>query len=165
MSPYLLVPILALIALLQATLVPLLPTGEAKPDLMLVIVVGWGIVQGGGESLVWGLAGGLFLDLMSGMPFGVQTIALGAIGMLADAMETNFFRSNMLLPLVAIFIASLLYHIVIGATLQTFGYPISWETFLFSIVLPSAGMNTILMPITYNLLRRLEHIANPRLTW
>jgi rod shape-determining protein MreD len=165
MSPYLLVPIFALIAVLQTTLVPLLPTGAAKPDLMLLIVVAWGIVHGGGESVVWGLAGGLFLDLMSGVPFGVQAIALGAIGLLADLMETNFFRSNMLLPLAAIFVATILYHIVIGATLQTLGYPLIWEPFLVSTVIPTAALNTVLMPVAYNLFRRLEHMAHPRLTW
>lgn len=165
MSPYVLVPVFALIAVLQTTLVPMLPTGGGRPDLMLVIVVGWGIVRGGGQSVVWGLAGGLFLDLVSGVPFGVQTIALGAIGLVADLMETNFFRSNMLIPLAAIFIATFLYHIFMGATLQTFGYPIDWEPFIINTVIPTAGMNTILMPFAYNLLRRLEHLAHPRLTW
>jgi rod shape-determining protein MreD len=165
MSPYLLVPIFAIVSVIQATLVPLLPTGVAKPDLMLLIVVSWGIVQGGGESGVWGLTGGLFLDLMSGAPFGVQTIALGAIGFLADLMETNFFRSNVLLPLAAIFVASLLYHILMGAMFQTLGYPISWEPFLINVVFPTAGINTVLMPAAYALLRRMERLANPRLTW
>jgi rod shape-determining protein MreD len=165
MSPYLLVPIFALIAVLQATLVPMLPTGEAKPDLMLLVVVAWGIVQGGDEAVIWGLAGGLFLDLLSGVPFGVQTLALGAIGLLADLLETNFFRSNILLPLAAIFVATLLYHMLIGATLQTLGYPISWEPFLLGVVLPTAGLNTVLMPIVYGILRRVEHEAHPRLSW
>jgi rod shape-determining protein MreD len=102
---------------------------------------------------------------MSGVPFGVQTIALGAIGLLADLLETTFFRSNVLLPLAAIFVASLLYHILMGAMFQTFGYPISWEPFLLNIVIPTAGLNTILMPVAYGLLRRVEHLANPRLTW
>jgi rod shape-determining protein MreD len=165
MNPYLLVPLFAFVAIIQATLVPLLPTGGAKPDLMLLLVVSWGIVQGGGESVLWGLGGGLFLDLMSGVPFGVQTIALGTIGLLADLMETNFFRTNVLLPLAAIFVASLLYHILMGAMFQTFGYPISWEPFLITVVFPTAGINTVLMPVVYGLLRRLEHLVNPRLTW
>jgi rod shape-determining protein MreD len=105
------------------------------------------------------------LDLMSGVPFGVQTIALGAIGLLADLMETNFFRSNILLPLAAIFVATLLYHILIGAVLQTLGYPISWEPFLLNVVLPTAGLNIVLMPVAYSALRRVEHMAHPRLTW
>lgn len=165
MSPYLLIPLFALIAVVQATLLPLLPSGAAKPDLMLLIVVTWGIVQGGGEAALWGLAGGLFLDLLSGVPFGVQTIGLGAIGLLADLMETNFFRSNVLLPLAAIFVATLLYHILQAALLQTFGYPIAWEPFLFRMVLPTAAFNTILMPIVYSIVRRAHHLAHPRLTW
>ncbi len=165
MSPYLLIPIFALIAVVQTTLLPLIPTGAAKPDLMLLIVVAWGIVRGGGEAALWGLAGGLFLDLLSGVPFGVQTMGLGAIGLLADLMETNFFRSNVLLPLAAIFVATLLYHIFQGALLQTFGYPITWEPFLLGVVLPTAVFNTALMPIIYAIVRRAHHLAHPRLTW
>src|SRR5512140_1465644 len=102
MSPYLLLPLFAIVAILQTTLVPLLPFGEARPDLFLVIVVAWGIVRGGGEATLWGLSGGLVLDLFSGVPFGMQTLGLGALGLLGDLMETNFFRSNVLIPLAAI---------------------------------------------------------------
>jgi rod shape-determining protein MreD len=165
MSPYLLVPGLAFAAIVQATLVPLLPTGEARPDLLLLFVVAWGIVRGGGEATVWGLAGGIFLDLLSGVPFGVQTLGLTAVGLLADAMETNFFRSNLLLPLAAIFVATFLFHIVEGAAMQTVGYPISWQPFLLRAVFPTAIFNTILMPVVYGLLRWIDRTAHPRLTW
>ncbi len=165
MSPYLLAPLLALIALVQTTLVPLLPTGQARPDLLLVIVVAWGIVRGGGEATLWGLGSGLILDLLSGVPFGVQTLGLVAVGLLADLMETNLFRSNILLPLAAIFVATFLFHIVQAAAMQTVGYPIDWQPFLSQTVLPGAVFNTLLMPFVYALLHRLEHAAHPRLTW
>ncbi len=165
MSPYLLIPLLALLALAQTTLMSMLPTGPAKPDLVLVLVVGWGIVRGGGEATLWALGGGLFLDLVSGVPFGLQTVGLAAVGLLADLMETNFFRSNILIPLSAIFIATLLFHIIEAAMMQTTGYPIDWGTFLLRIVLPTAGLNTALMPLVYFLLRRLDRVEHPRLNW
>ncbi len=165
MSPYLLAPLLTLTAIVQATLVPLLPTGDAKPDLILLIVVAWGIVRGGGEATLWGLGGGLVLDLLSSAPFGVQTLGLVAVGLLADLMETNFFRSNILLPLAAIFIATFLFHIVEAAGMQTAGYPIAWQSFLTGVVFPTALFNTALMPIFYGLLRRLDRSTHPRLTW
>jgi rod shape-determining protein MreD len=164
MSPYLIAPLLALAALLQTTVIPLLP-GGARPDLMLLIVVAWGIVRGKGEATLWGLGGGLFLDLLSGLPFGLQTIGLGAIGLLADLMETNFFRSNLLLPLAAIFVASLLFHIVEAAAMQTLGYSINWSPYVFGVIIPTAILNTLLMPIVYAILRRADHITRPRLTW
>ena len=160
-----LVPLLALTAIVQATLVPLLPTGDARPDLILLIVVARGIVRGGGEATVWGLGGGLLLDLLSGAPFGVQTLGLVAVGLLADLMETNFFRSNILLPLAAIFIATFLFHIVEAAAMQTAGYPMDWPTFLTRVVFPTALFNTALMPFVYAILRRIDRSAHPRLTW
>lgn len=165
MSPYLLLPLFAFIAVVQATLVPLLPFGDARPDLMLVLVVVWGIVRGNGEAALWGLGGGIFLDLFSGVPFGLQSLSLAAVGLIADLMETNFFRSNMLLPLSAIFVATFFYHIAAAAALQTLGYAVNWEPYLTGVVLPTAIANTILMPLAFTLLRRVERGAHPRLVW
>ncbi len=165
MNPYLLIPLLAVLALAQTTLTPMLPADWARPDLLLILVVAWGIVRGSGEATLWGLGGGLLLDLLSGVPFGLQTLGLAAVGLLADLMETNFFRSNILIPLAAIFVATLLFHIIEAAAMQTTGYPIDWQPFLFRIVIPTAGVNTLLMPIVYLLLRRLDRVEHPRLTW
>ncbi len=165
MSPYLLIPLFTLIAAVQAALVPLLPTGEARPDLFLLLVVGWGIVHGGGEATLLGLAGGLFLDLLSSAPFGIQTLGLTAVGLLADLMETNFFRSNLLVTLATIFGATLLFHVMEAAAMQTLGYPIDWQPYLLRVVLPTAVFNTALMPFVYALLRRIEGRTRPRLTW
>ncbi|MGE5141644.1 MAG: rod shape-determining protein MreD [Rudaea sp.] len=164
MSPYLLVPFFALVALAQATLVPLLAPSN-QPDLLLILVVAWGTIRGGGEATLWGLGGGLLLDLLSGVPFGLQAAGLGAVGLLADLMETNFFRSNILLPPAAIFVATILYHIIEAAAMQTLGHPIVWQTYLVSTVLPVAVLNTIIMPFVYAAMRRLYLREHPRLTW
>ena len=165
MSPYLLLPLFALLAIVQMTLVPLLPFGQARPDLFLVIVVAWGIVRGSGEATLWGLGGGLVLDLFSGVPFGMQTLGLGALGLLADLMGTNFFRSNVLIPLAAILIATFLYHVMEAAAMQSLGYQVLWEPFLTGLVVPAAVYNTVLMPLVYGGLRRIHQREHPRLLW
>ncbi len=165
MSPYLLIPVFALLAAVQTTLVPLLPTGDARPDLMLVIVIAWGVVRGGGEATLWGLGGGLFLDLMSGAPFGLQTLGLAVVGLVADLMETAFFRSSILIPLAAVFVATFFYHVLQAAVLQTLGHPLDWENFLVRVVLPTAVLNTLAMPFIYWLFHRIERRAHPRLSW
>ncbi|MCC7161374.1 MAG: rod shape-determining protein MreD [Anaerolineae bacterium] len=165
MSPYFVLPLLIIIALIQTTLLPILLPGPVRPDLMLMVVVGWGVVHGSGEAALWGLAGGLLLDLFSGAPFGLHTFALGGIGWLADTLQTNFFRSNLLIPLATIFIATLLYHIGQAAVMQLLGYAINWAFYSFNVVLPTAILNTALMPIVYFILRRLDRVVRPRLTW
>lgn len=165
MSPYLVVPLLFLIAIIQLTIVPSLFPGPVRPDMMLMVVVGWGVVRGNGEAALWGLGGGLILDLFSGAPFGLNAISLGAIGWLADTLQTNFFRSNLLIPLATIFIATLLYHTGQAAVLQALGFTINWAFFTFNVVLPTAILNTALMPIVYWILRRLDRAVRPRLSW
>jgi len=163
MSPYLVIPLLVLVAAIQTTLLPIFLPGPVRPDLMLMLVVGWGVVHGGGQATLWGFGGGILLDLLAGTPFGLYSLALGAIGFLADALQTTFFRSNIFIPLATIFIATLMVYIGGAAALQTLGYPISWAIYIFNIVLPTAILNTALMPLVYWALRRLDRVVRPRL--
>jgi rod shape-determining protein MreD len=165
MSPYLVAPLLALVTILQTTLVPMFVPGPVRPDLMLMLVVGWGVVHGSGQSTLWGFGGGILLDVVSGAPFGLHALSLGAIGFLADALQTTFFRSNIFIPLAAIFVATLMVYIGQAAAMQTLGYPITWTVYVFNVVLPTAILNTVLMPFMYGVLRRLDRVVRPRLTW
>lgn len=165
MSPYLVLPFLALLTVLQTTLVPVFLPGPVRPDLMLMVVVGWGVVHGSGQAALWGLVGGFLLDLFSGAPFGLHSLSLGAVGWLADTLQTNFFRSNILIPLATILVASLLYHFAQAAVMQTLNYTINWASYSFNVVLPTAILNTALMPLVYWILRRLDRVVRPRLTW
>ncbi len=165
MSPYLVLPLLIFVLLAQTTLLPLFVPGPVRPDLMLMLVIGWGVVHGNGQAALWGLGGGLLLDLFSGAPFGIHTFGLAAIGWLADTLQTNFFRSNVLVPLFTIFVATLLYHIGQAAVMQLLGYTINWAFYSFNVVLPTAILNTVLMPFVYWILQRLDRVVRPRLSW
>ncbi len=165
MSPYLVIPLLAIVALVQTTILPMLIPGPVRPDLMLMLVVGWGVVHGSGQATLWGFGGGLMLDLVSGTPFGLHALSLGAIGFLADALQTNFFRSNVFIPIATIFIATLMVYIGQAAALQALGATVPWPVYIFNIVLPTAILNTVLMPLMYWILRRLDRVVRPRLTW
>jgi len=164
-SPYFVILLLGFIAVLQTTLVPLILPGPVRPDLMLLIVVGWGVVHGNGQAALWGLGGGILLDLFSGTPFGLHSLSLGAVGLLADSLQTNFFRSNILMPIVMMFVTTLLYHIGQAAAMQTLGYAVNWASYIFGVVLPTCMLNTALSPLVFWLLRRLDHVVRPRLTW
>lgn len=148
MRLYFLVPLLAFFAVLQTTVIARLSL-EAKPDLLLLAVIAWGATSATRDAYWWGLIGGMWLDLLSGLPFGVQTFALAAMGVLANSLETVFFRTNVLVPLATIFIATLLYHAIELGLLQIVGRPIDWPNLLARVILPSALVNTALMPFVY----------------
>ncbi len=165
MSYWIIVPALGLSAFLQATLMPLLAIGGGKIDLPLLVVVSWGLLSLPGEAALWGFVAGIFLDLLSGLPFGTQTLALTAIGLLMGLTQTTIFTTNVILPPAAILVATLAYDVLILAMMSTLGTPVQWNDYLIFRILPTALFNTLALPLVYFPLLRLHRHAYPRIEW
>ncbi|MFQ5594473.1 MAG: rod shape-determining protein MreD [Anaerolineae bacterium] len=159
MSPYLAVLLLAGIALIQMTLAPHLSIMGGRPQFMLLTVVSWALLRGGREGAVWGFAGGVMLDLLSGAPFGVITLSLLLVGYLSGLGEINVFRANFLLPAFVVLVATLLYNAVILLLLQLLGQSVLWESALLHVILPTVLLNVLILPLFYLPLRRVHRLA------
>jgi len=120
-----------------------------KPDIVLLLVVSWSIIRGAMEGVVWGFIGGLALDLFSGAPLGVSALILVAVGLLTNLGESNLLKSNMVLPLLAGFLASCAYEGAQMLALQAFGWNLSLGEAITRVVLPSSLLNAVLMPGVY----------------
>lgn len=162
---WIVIPGLALAALVQATFIPLIAIGGFKIDLPLLLVVSWGLLGAPGQAAIWGLITGLFLDLLSGLPFGTQTFALTSIGLLLGLTQTTIFQTNLLLPPAAAFVATCAYDLVVLAVLSTLGWAIQLDDYALRVILPTAILNMLALPIVYFPLQRLYHLWNPRVQW
>lgn len=109
MNPYLLVLSLGLAALFQVSLLPTLAISGVAPNLLLVLVVGWALLRGTREALLWAVIGGLWLDLLSGGFFGLQTMSLAVVAYVAGLGGGTVFRAHLVLPVVMTAIATLVY--------------------------------------------------------
>ncbi len=165
MTYWLLIPLLGIISILQVTLVPLVSFGGYKIDLPLLTVVAWGLLSLPGEAAMWGFIAGIFLDLFSGLPFGLQTISLTCIGLLMGLAQTTIFRSNVVLPPAAAIFATFAYNVLILAMLSTVGWQIAWSDYLLRVTLPTALLNMVALPITYMPLQQLYRRLRPRVEW
>ena len=163
MSLWFLIPLLLLAAIVQVTLLPLISIAGYKIDLALVLVVTQALVGTPGTASQWGFIVGLFLDLASGLPFGIHALTLTVIGVLMDLGEAAFFRGNVLAPPIAVLSATLFYNILILAILALIGWSINWGDYVFRIILPSAILNTAAMPLAYFPLQWLQRRIRPRL--
>lgn len=141
---------------MQSTVIPHLAIGWVKPDLMLLVVISWSILRGTREGIVWGLVGGIALDLLSGAPFGVFALAMALVSLLTGLGEINVFRTNVALPLATISLATIAYNLVSLFLLQASGWPIDWGDSLLRIILPTTILNALLMPLVYRSLRWLH---------
>jgi len=154
---YLVVPLLLVVAVLQTSLVPHFALWGVFVDLPILFVGSWGLLAGSREGLLWGFIAGVTTDALSGAPFGAATFALMAVGFLAGLGEANVSRAQFALPLVTIFLATVLYDLVFLLIVRISGQPVVWLESLLRIVLPSAALNTVLAPLIYGPMRLLHN--------
>jgi rod shape-determining protein MreD len=149
-------PLLFAAVLLQSSFFPALGIAWLRPDFVLQMVVIWAVLRGWREALPWGFVGGLLLDLFSGAPFGTASLAMVLVAFACSAGSFRVFRDNPLLPVVVVFWASVLYGLLYLFLLRTHEIPVPWVSMLRQMVVPGAIVNTLLAPLTFWGLTRLE---------
>ncbi len=143
------VPLLALLAVLQSSVVSYLRFLDGRPDLILLAVVAWGLTGRAREAMVWGLTGGIFLDLLSGMPVGTTGLTLTLIAYLVSFLEGRFWEAHLLMPLAVTLVASLLYHFSGLGAYALSGSGIDLSMAIARVIMPSTFLNLLLaLPIT-----------------
>ena len=162
MSTYLLgVPLLAVAAVLQATVLSRLHLAGGTADLVLLLALSWTLVGEWQGGPVWGLIGGLCLDLLSGGPLGASAVGLVVVTYLASLTEGRFYRSHVLLPLATVLGGTVLYHLISLTVLAVTGHSVSWLASLTQVTLPAVLLNTLLMLPVYQVLRAVHGLLHP----
>jgi rod shape-determining protein MreD len=100
-------------ALAEFTVIPYLQIGNAVLQPVLVFGVVWAVIGRLETGLVWAFVGGLALDILGQRPLGSSAfsllIAVGVGTLLGAALR----RIRIVAPVVATFVASLLYSMVL----------------------------------------------------
>lgn len=144
------------------TVSPFIEINQVHPDLVFVVVIGWIILRGLQEGLVWALLGGLCLDFVSGAPFGVWTLALIFVALVANLSHGRVFGSSIVLPLSLTFPLSFLFNGLALLLLYLLGRPIGWTDAFSNVLLPAALFNTAVMILVFPLLYLLNRTLNPQ---
>jgi rod shape-determining protein MreD len=144
------------LALIQTSIGPFFTILGVRADLVLVAVIGWTILRGPGEGLVWAIVGGAALDLLSGGPFGVATIALIITSLLASLGYGRVFGARLVIPLAITFPLSLVYYVVYAVLLSVLNRPVDWLLALSDVILPASLLNIAAMFLVFPLLRLLH---------
>lgn len=155
------IPVIALLAILQTSLVSHLRLLEGRPDLVLLAVVAWALTGRGNEAMVLGFVGGLFLDAFSVVPLGVSSAALVIVAAIASYSEGQFWGINPIMQLAAILVGSMVYYATIIITLVAIGQPVDLQVALGRIVLPSLFVNLLLTLPTVQLAEGVHGSLHP----
>ena len=97
-SSYLSVPLMAVLVVVQAVVMPKIPLFGIVPQLLLLVVFAWSLSQGLNGGLIWAVVAGFFIDLFSVAPLGVTSLSALA-GVTAAVMAYRSFPdSRVIMP-------------------------------------------------------------------
>ncbi|MBI4733401.1 MAG: rod shape-determining protein MreD [Rubrobacteridae bacterium] len=138
----------------QATVAPHLSRMGAKPDIVLIVAALFGFAYGPQTGGLAGFFGGLLGDLLTGSAVGIGLMSKTVVGFFAGMVQRAIFVKSIILPMLAIFVATWIHEFIYVGFLFLFGNTTSIDTLIWNIVLPSAVYNAICTPPVFILVRR-----------
>ena len=183
-NPYFTIPFLLVVAILQSTAAPRLAVVGARPDLMLTSIVSWtllaafrvreleyagespSLTRGINDGIVWGFAGGIFLDSLSGAPLGASALALMVAALVVGIIGVGVAIPALLLVALMTALGTLVYHLAFLAMMALTGRPVFWGADMARVILPGVVLNLVLVPAVYGLLSIVDRrTSRERLQW
>lgn len=152
MRYWVLAGILLLAFLVQSVLGHFLAISDIAPNVVLVVVVAFGLLFGSEIGLGAGLIGGLLLDLVASQYIGLRLLALGVVGLTVGLVEERIFKDNLLLGTIGGFAGSLIGQFIVLVVLWLFGRHVMIEG--LHTLLWAAAYDTVLCTIVYRVLYR-----------
>lgn len=152
---------MAVLAVIQSAIISYLPFLDGTPNPILLAVVSWSLVGHSREAMIWGLFGGIFLDMLSGLPVGSTSIALVLIAYLTSLLEGGIWESHFFTPLVVMLFSSLIFFGFTLLTLFLSGRSLDLTSSLTRILLPSLFLNLILAIPSFHLAEWISNLIYP----
>ncbi len=139
--------ILALI--LQTTLFASWSFLIVVPDLILVLVVLFSLINGPTFGAKFGFFSGLGTDLLVGEMIGLGALTKMIIGITVGLLSKRFYKENYIIPFISVVIATVIDQLLYVLGMLLFGRTISLFVVLKKFILPLLVYNGILTLLLY----------------
>lgn len=115
--------LLAVMVLLDLSVLPFLISSQYLPMMALIAAIEFGLLLGRTRGALYGMIGGLVIDIMTGYPMGLRTVLYIAAGY-ASGVAGRRFQRYILTPVIAPLVCFCGFELVMGAYAAAFGAPI-----------------------------------------
>lgn len=149
MRSLVLLALVALTLLLQTTVFAFFQVAGVKPDLILMLVVFNGFLQGSREGAFLGFLAGLMQDAFTGSYIGLNALTKMLAGYLVGLAEGRLYKESAILAAVMTFLASVVSQLVYYVLLFYLQVLVSPQGAFFQVIIPTAIYTTLLVPLTY----------------
>lgn len=163
MTLYFGIPILLIAAVLQSVWLEGVEVLGGRPDLVLLLTVTWAVIRGANDGAVWGFAGGVFCDLLSGGTFGLWTLSLTAVGFIAGQPWVHTLGPTLIRLALMMALGTLFGHGILLGTMSVLGYSVDGGQAIQTVTGPAALLNVLLSPFAFSFLVWFHKRSQPRL--
>jgi rod shape-determining protein MreD len=154
-------PLLALVAIVQTTVISRMALLSGYADLMLVILAAWALKADASTTWLWAILGGVMVSFVSSVPWPIPIIGYLFVVILAQLLKQRIWQAPLLAVFSVIFIGSLVMNVLTIIVLSFFGTPLPIGDSLGLIVLPSTLLNLLFAVPVYLIIRDIAQWVNP----
>jgi rod shape-determining protein MreD len=144
--------------ILQIAVMPQFKLFGVQPDLILVVAVVVAVLEGPVEGAIVGFCGGMLEDIVSPQVMGVGAFSKAVAAFLAGVLKEFFMTYSILLPVLLVFIVTILELSVNQLTLLMLGQEGLPPFNVIGLVLPAALYNVLAVLVVYPVMRRFRFI-------
>lgn len=156
MGNFLSLPVLALAAVLQASVVPHVRVFGGGPDLVFLIVLAWSVHAPLEQAVLWAFVGGILQDLLSVAPLGMSVVGLVLVVFMAHAVRRQVYSVNVPLLAGLLLAAAVVHQAALLALLVLTGLRLDIVRDLNYVVFPSLLYNLAAFWPVYWVVRRVQ---------
>lgn len=150
MATFIAIPVIGALAILQAGLISRLPLLHGTADLVLLMVVAWALQKRVETAWQWCIIGGLVVNIISAVPFGMPLLGYSLTTALALALRRRIWQVPILAMFLVTFVGTLITQGITLLALRITGVPIPVPAALNLVILPSVLLNLLLsVPIYF----------------
>jgi rod shape-determining protein MreD len=155
------VPVLLLSVILQSAIVSRVYLLSGIADLPLVMLAAWALQEDVDSAWHWGIAAGLLVGFVSGIPWIVPVLGYVAVVALAQIFQKRVWQAPLLAMFSITFLGTIVMSILSIVVLRFLGEPLPVSDALGLVTLPSVLLNMLLAIPAYAVMRDLARWVYP----
>jgi len=143
------ISVLIFLLIFQLTIAMFFPALNLIPDFILIYVVIRAVIYGAKDAMIYGAVGGLLQDVFITSFIGLFTPVKTAVVFLAALLSGRFFPENLLIPPLAVFLATIVHELVYLMLKENYLFAANYLTLIKEIILPLAAFNALITFFVY----------------
>ncbi len=140
--------------LIQTCLGRSIALADTSPNLLIIVTVSMGFLNGKKSGILAGFVSGIFLDIFSGLEgvIGFNALIFMYIGLATGWFNEMFYDDDIKLPLILIFTGDFIYNFIYYVIAFLLRNRLDLSYYMTKIIIPEIVYTTIVAVIVYKLL-------------